>query len=115
MTKQFNINPSKPASYKQMRFLAIKFSGEGFKLTDSVNWKNVNVAVALILGYHKDTNKVLTMGEVQNILEMKQLPKHYRDRFDTSKTSKTSKKIQSKKTEIESNVDDFEAELAAIG
>ena len=114
MSKQITIDPSKQASYKQVKFLAIKFSGEGFTYTDTVNWKNVNVAVALILGHHTAIDSPLTMGEVQGILDKKQLPKVYLDRF-VAKAKPVAKAKAKKAVLIAPPADDFETELAALG
>lgn len=99
------IDPAKKATFKQVRRVAIQFSGDGFKSIGKgkPNWSLVNVAVALILEYqNKVAKKELTHGDVQKMLEGKVLPKKYRDLYSESKRNQ---KV-SEEPEVDSSNDD---------
>ena len=100
------IDPAKKATFKQVRRVAIQFSGDGFKSIGKgkPNWPIVNVAVALILEYqNKVAKKELTHGDIQKMLKGKTLPKKYRDLYDESKRNQ---KI-SEEPEVEVEDDDI--------
>lgn len=107
------LDANKKATFKQVRRVAIHFSGADFKAikkSDKPIWSNVNVIVALILEHHnKVVGKDLTHGEVQSMLTKKVLPKKYRTLFNPefrkSDESVTEETNPSELDQIEQDVD----------
>ena len=117
------IDPSKTATFNQIKLISRVFSGEGFtKLAEGAkmtgaNWKQSRIIVALILEHHNNVaKKDLTHGEVQTMLKKKKLPDEYvklfkapEDQVDVPKEP-----VAEKDTNVSEPATDVEAELAGL-
>ena len=112
------IDPSKTATFNQIKLISRVFSGEGFtKLAEGVtmtgaNWKQSRIIVALILEHHNKVAKQdLTHGEVQAILESDQLPQQYVKLFNVAEPETD---VAEPDTDVAEPDTDVEAELASL-
>ena len=120
-----SIDSKKAASFNQIKAIAVRFSGKGFKaLKDSEkpDWNMQRSIVGILWNIQKlaadptvkDSKPAITHGEVQKLFKADKLPAKYSDLYDADKIAPKKEKKAKKAAKPATDAMGIIAQIAAL-